>query len=222
MKTNQSINWASGQSPAHLNPGPAVLLLAGSSFAVVGRRQQRRLIRLDLAEDGAPAPLISVPAARFRVHKHTRPPERYRSPAATCPLLEQTPRRGPMTPAAPRPGKVSGPLTLVPRSGREDDFLKVPPVRDTHDAAGRPLGACPGVTLVRDRSRKHPASIALLSAAEGDERTEFLQLFGPGRHVVGQFGRADEHGPVLAPGYGHVHPVALQHEVHASGHVGRG
>ena len=49
-----------------------VLRLAGSSFAVVGRRQQRRLIHLDLvAEDGAPATLIGVPGARFRLHEET-------------------------------------------------------------------------------------------------------------------------------------------------------
>ena len=49
-----------------------VLRLAGSNFAVVGRRQQRRLIHLDLeAEDGAPATLIGVPGARFRLHEQT-------------------------------------------------------------------------------------------------------------------------------------------------------
>jgi hypothetical protein len=54
-----------------------VLQLAGLSFAVVGRRQQQRLIHLDLeAEDGAPATLIGVPGARFRLHEQatTRPP----------------------------------------------------------------------------------------------------------------------------------------------------
>lgn len=47
-----------------------ILRLAGSSFAVVGRRQEGPLIHLDLeAEDGAPATLIGVPGARFRLRE---------------------------------------------------------------------------------------------------------------------------------------------------------